>query len=555
MPKNLSSLSGRQGLTNNLFERLGELSAETGTPDPRDLEALADEFLIGKANTYGAATFYDFLKPENQGRKVYYCNGTACMTAGTQDNLKAELGKHFAKEEIGHICCLGRCHENGAFQLGDRNYSAQSPEQIAEVARSVESDRSDGSDRFNVAHHGTPVLTLPVGDTEAFYASFIESLSRTPDDLLNEIKTAGIRGRGGAGFPLGLKLESCKAVDNDTKFIVLNADEGDPGAYSDRYLLEQRPHAVLQGMMAAGYIVGAKWGVVYIRAEYPEAIKVVESAIADLQSRGLLGENIRDTGFDFDFKVITARGAYICGEETALLSSIEGQRPEVRVRPPYPTQEGLFNKPTVVNNVETLAAVPWILQNGGAAYKSIGTEKSTGTKLVCLDSYFNKPGMYEVDMGTPLATVIDELGGGFKSPVKAVQIGGPLGGIVPIHRIKDLTVDFESFAQNHFLLGHASVVSIPEDFPMIKYIEHLLEFTAAESCGKCFPCRLGSVRGHELCEKTQKEDYRIDEQLFDDLLHTLETGSLCALGGGVPLPIRNALEYFKDELAPYFTRN
>jgi len=558
MSRNLSHLSCRQGLTNNLFERIGDLAAESGTPEIRDLEALAEEFLIGKANTYGAATFYDFTKPENRGKKVYYCNGTACMTAGTQDALKAELGKHFAPDEIGHICCLGRCHENGAFQLNGHNYSAKSPEEIAALARSTRSDGSDGSDRsdrsdkYHVAHHGTPVLTLDTGELEAFYATLIDALARSPDELLDELKTSGIRGRGGAGFPLGLKLESCKNVPGDTKFIVLNADEGDPGAYSDRYLLEQRPHAVLQGMMAAGYIVGAQWGVVYIRAEYPEAIRIAETAIAELREHHLLGRNIRGTGFDFDFKVIAAKGAYICGEETALLNSIEGQRPEVRVRPPYPTQEGLFNKPTVVNNVETLAAVPWILKHGGAAYRAIGTEKSTGTKLVCLDSYFNRPGLYEVDMGTPLATVVNELGGGFKSPVKALQIGGPLGGIVPVHRIADLTVDFESFAQNGFLLGHASVVSIPEDFPMIQYIEHLLEFTAAESCGKCFPCRLGSVRGQELCEKAQSEEYRIDEQLFDDLLHTLETGSLCALGGGVPLPIRNALEYFKDELAPYF---
>jgi NADH-quinone oxidoreductase subunit F len=555
MSKNLSELSGRKSLTNNLFERLGELSTATGTPDPAALEALAKEFLIGKANTYGAATFYDFMKPENKGKKVYYCNGTACLTAGTQDGLKSELGKHFEESEIGHICCLGRCHENGAFQLGEKNHSAKSPEEIAEIAGSVPADLSAPSDRYHVGTHGTPVLTLETGDVEDFYAPFLATLGNSPDDLLNEIKTSGMRGRGGAGFPLGLKLDSCKVVENETKFIVLNADEGDPGAYSDRYLLEERPQAVLQGMMAAGFVVGAKWGVVYIRAEYPEAIRIVQAAIVDLTERGLLGKNIRDTGFDFEFKVITARGAYICGEETALLSSIEGQRPEVRVRPPYPTQEGLFNKPTVVNNVETLAAVPWIIRHGGAAYKAIGTDKSSGTKLVCLDSFFNQPGMYEVDMGTSLSLVIDELAGGFKSPVKAVQIGGPLGGMVPIHRIKDLTVDFESFAQNHFLLGHGSVVCIPEDFPMIKFIEHLLDFTAAESCGKCFPCRLGSVRGQELCEKAQGGDYKIDPTLFDDLLHTLETGSLCALGGCVPLPIRNALEYFKDELAPYFAKN
>jgi len=236
-----------------------------------------------------------------------------------------------------------------------------------------------------------------------------------------------------------------------------------------------------------------------------------------------------------------------------LINSIEGQRPEVRVRPPYPTQEGLFNKPTIVNNVETLAALHFILSEGGATYKSLGTEKSSGTKLVCLDSHFNKPGMYEVEMGTSLSEVVNELGGGFKSPVKAMQIGGPLGGIVPVSKIDNLTVDFESFAREGFLLGHASVVCIPEDFPMIKYIEHLFEFASYESCGKCFPCRLGTKRGQELAQKAQNEDYQIDRELMTDLLNTLEQTSLCAHGGGIPLPIKNALMYFDKELRQYFS--
>ncbi|MEI6490061.1 MAG: NADH-ubiquinone oxidoreductase-F iron-sulfur binding region domain-containing protein, partial [Bacteroidota bacterium] len=249
---------------------------------------------------------------------------------------------------------------------------------------------------------------------------------------------------------------------------------------------------------------------------------------------------------------IRAQGAYICGEETALLSSIEGQRPEVRVRPPYPTQQGLFNKPTVVNNVETLACIPFIIKNGGAKFAEIGRGKSTGTKLVSLDGFFNKPGIYEVDMGTPLSVVLNELGGGFKSAIKALHIGGPLGGLVPVDKINDLTIDFESFNQNGFLLGHASVVCIPESYPIIKYIEHLFQFTAHESCGKCFPCRLGSTRGYELVNKAMNSDYKIDRELFTDLITTMEIGSLCALGGGLPLPIRNAMQYFNDELKGYF---
>src|SRR5690606_30822566 len=218
----------------------------------------------------------------------------------------------------------------------------------------------------------------------------------------------------------------------------------------------------------------------------------------------------------------------------------------------YPAQQGLFNLPTVVNNVETLANLSWIMQNGGEAFAAIGSGKSTGTKLISLDGYFNKPGIYEVDMGTPLRVVVNELGGGFRKPVKAMHIGGPLGGLVPMSKINDLTIDFESFAKNGFLLGHASIVCIPEDFPILLYIEHLFEFTAHESCGKCFPCRLGSTRGKEMLEKARTSEYKIDRVLMDDLLETLEIGSLCMLGGGLPLPVKNALHYFEDELKSYF---
>jgi len=305
-------------------------------------------------------------------------------------------------------------------------------------------------------------------------------------------------------------------------------------------------------MLISGYVSNAHYGIIYIRAEYPESVQIVQDAIDAIRKEGLLGENINNSGFNFEFKIIQAQGSYICGEETALINSIEGQRPEVRVRPPFPAQKGLFNKPTTVNNVETLAAVHYIISNGGAAWKAIGTERSSGTKLICLDSFFNKPGMYEVEMGTPLAKVVNDCGGGFKSGVKALQIGGPLGGLVPVSKINDLTIDFESFANNGFLLGHASIVSIPDEYPIMKLIEHLFDFASYESCGKCFPCRLGTKRGQELSEKALSSDYKIDRKLFTDLLTTLEEGSLCAHGGGIPLPVRNALQYFDNELKQYF---
>ena len=548
MSENLSELSGRKGLENNLFDRMGKLAKAEGSPNNEELDTLAKEFLIGKSNTYGAVTFYDFLKPENKGKKVYVCNGTACVCAGTQEKVTTSLREHFNEDEIGHMTCLGRCHENAAFHYDGKNYSGDSLSGLSAIIEK----KLPHQDNYNIGAYKRKILTQDFTSIDTYYASFRDALKKDSASILEEIKTSDIRGRGGAGFPMGMKLEFCRKTDGDTKFIICNADEGDPGAYSDRYLLEKQPHSVLYGMLIAGYVTHAQWGVIYIRAEYPDSAEIIEKEIEILRNNGLLGENIEGSGFSFDLKIIRAQGSYICGEETALINSIEGQRPEVRIRPPYPAQRGLFNKPTIVNNVETLAALNFIIENGGDAWKKIGTEKSSGTKLVCLDSFFNNPGLYEVEMGTPLSVVVNDLGGGFKTPVKAMQIGGPLGGLVPVSKINALTLDFESFAENGFLLGHASIICIPESFPIITFLEHLFDFAAYESCGKCFPCRLGTKRGHELLQKANTSDYKINRSLFEDLLETLQEGSLCAHGGGIPLPVKNALHYFEDELQNYF---
>ncbi len=547
MSKNLSFLSGRKGLENNLFDRIGQSSEETGTPSAEDLKKLADEFLVGDATTLGAATFYDFMKPENKGKEIYICNGSTCMCAGTQDSLKEELEKHVSPDKIGHMTCLGRCHENSAFQYKGSNYSNLSKSEIKELF----SQSFRQKDRYKVGSLGQTILTNSTGDLKSYYSLLDKIFSLTPHEVLDEIKRSELKGRGGAGFPMGIKLDTCEKTVSDTKFIICNADEGDPGAYTDRYIMEERPHSLLLGMIITGYAVGAQWGVLYIRGEYPESTVIIEKAIKDLYDNGVLPLK-NDKGFTYQFKIIKAQGAYICGEETALINSIEGQRPEVRIRPPFPAVEGLFNKPTIVNNVETLANTPYILTNGGEAFKAIGTDFSTGTKLVSLDSFFNNPGIYEVEMGTSMKIILDDLGGGFKENVKALHIGGPLGGLVPIEKAYEMTLDYETFKNNGFLLGHASIVSIPETFPLIKYLHHLFEFTSFESCGKCFPCRLGAKRGAELIDRSINSDYKIDPELFDDLLDTLEQGSLCALGGGLPLPVKNALQYFDNELNRYF---
>lgn len=538
--KNIRSLSARKGLGDNLFENVARL-AEKGA-DPEDFQKLSRQYHIDDSVVFGTASFYDFTREEERKKKIRVCNGTACMVAGTQDQVKQWVNKEFPSEEIGHVACVGHCHKNSAIMYGGNTYSLSSQQHLQELIQAGENSKAPLLS-YEVDSNTTPVLTAPVDDPEAFFRQ-ARKVSQNPGQFISELKTSGLRGRGGAGFPFWFKLDAVAREKDKQKFVVCNADEGDPGAFSDMYLLEHQPLKVLYGMYASGIAIGAKSGVLYIRGEYPNSIRIVEESIAWLKEKDLLT--------DFEFKVIRGQGSYVCGEETALLSSIEGLRPEVRVRPPYPAQYGLFGKPTLLSNVETFANIHWILEHGGKEYASLGTQRSTGTKLVSFDGYFNRPGIFELEMGTPLTKAVYDMGRGFNEKVKAIQIGGPLGGIVPVEKIDELSLDFESFDQGGFLLGHASFVSIPESFPMIRYLEHLLKFTSDESCGKCYPCRIGSHRGYELVRKARIEDFRIDRQLFDDLIETLELGSLCALGGGVPLPLKNALTHFESELKAYF---
>ncbi|MDG1039561.1 MAG: NADH-ubiquinone oxidoreductase-F iron-sulfur binding region domain-containing protein [Polaribacter sp.] len=538
--KNIRTLSSRKELDDNLFENIAIASQEEDSKEK--LKALSKRFMIDDSVVLGTSTFYDFTREENKNKKVHVCSGTACMVANSQNNLHKNLEHLFNVEEVGHAACVGRCHTNNAFMYDDKTYNAATKEELDLIVISKEYQNNI----YKVAANTTPILTSKINDVATFY-QLAEAHKANSENVIQQLKISNLRGRGGAGFPFWFKLDAVVKENNKQKYIVCNADEGDPGAYSDMYLMEHQPHKVLFGMYMAGITVGANTGVLYIRGEYPDSIRIVNEAIEEIKEKNLVG--------NFKFKIIRGQGSYVCGEETALLSSIEGLRPEVRVRPPYPAQYGLYGKPTVLSNVETFANIHWILENGGDKYAALGTKQSTGTKLVSLDSFFNTPGMYEIEMGTPLQTIFDNFGGGFKSEIKGLQIGGPLGGIVPMHKVKDLTLDFESLNTNGFLLGHASFVSIPVDFPMIKFLEHLMEFTADESCGKCYPCRIGSHRGMEMLQKAQTSDYKIDKVLFDDLLETLEIGSLCALGGGIPLPLKNALQYFQEELKGYFTNN
>ncbi len=538
--KNIRALSSRKGLENNLFEKISELSKSDGSEE--EFQRLSKQFIVDDSVVFGTASFYDFIKEEERNKTIRVCNGTACMVAATQSKVQSLLEKNFNQENIGHVACIGHCHSNGAIMYKDHTYSVGSNEQLHKVL-SLEDNNRQIENIYHIQANTEPILTGEIDDLGEFF-KLADEYKDDKAKIISELKDAKLRGRGGAGFPFWFKLDAVSKENNDQKYIVCNADEGDPGAYSDMYLMEHQPFKVIFGMFLAGICVGADTGVIYIRGEYPNSIRLMEKAITYLNDHNQLK--------NFKFKIIKGQGSYVCGEETALLNSIEGLRPEVRVRPPYPAQYGLYGKPTVLSNVETFANIHWILKNSGKAYASLGTSQSSGTKLVSLDSFFNRPGIYEVEMGTPLEQVFNDFGKGLKDEIKAFQIGGPLGGIVPAEKISELHLDFESLNNAGFLLGHASVVSIPTSFPMVKFITHLLEFTAEESCGKCYPCRIGSHRGYEMLEKAQNEDYKIDRQLFDDLIETLEIGSLCALGGGVPLPIKNALQYFEPELKTYF---
>jgi NADH-quinone oxidoreductase subunit F len=541
--KNISNLSGRIGLKDNLFKKISENSLSNS---PKDIKDIAKEYNLGVSTLYGAESFYEFLRPSHREKKAFVCNGSACMCAGTQEKLKETLKSKLGDDKVGEMFCLGHCYENKAFHYDGENYAGNDIEKIDQI---IEGEKINQDKYFSKSFASTSFLMDDKLSTiEKFKDHLNVVLKKDKKEIIQSLLNSNLTGRGGAGFPTGMKWDFCSKAPGDKKYVICNADEGDSGAFSDRYLLEDQPLKVIFGMVMCGYVIGSNEGVLYIRGEYPKSIEAINGCINQLKQDGLLGENILGTNFSFDLNICIGQGAYICGEETALIASIEGRRAEVDVRPPFPVTEGLYKKPTVVNNVETLAAAAGILLNGAEKFSAIGNKKSAGTKLVCLDSFFNNPGIYEIEMGTPMKKIFEEIGGGYKEPVKAFQIGGPLGGVVPLSEIDNLNLDFQEFTAKGFMLGHASVVSIPKDFPMTEYIHHLFEFSAEESCGKCFPGRLGSYRGKEMFDQFKNKTAKIPLKLLNELLVTMQKGCLCALCGAIPTPIMNILKYFGDEM-------
>ena len=547
MSKNISKLSGRIGLRDNLFDEISRSSLNSDNGKGiKDIKEIAEKYKVGVSTIHGAESFYEFLRPSHREKKAFVCNGSACMCAGTQEPLKEKLKEKLGNDKVGEMFCLGYCYENHAFHYDGKNYAGEDIKKIDQIIKGEEINQ----EKFFSKSYATTSFLMDdkLSDLSKFKDQLSKFLKTEKSEIIKSLLSSNLTGRGGAGFPTGMKWDFCSKAKSDKKYVICNADEGDSGAYSDRYLLEDQPLKVIFGMVLCGYVIGGDEGVLYIRGEYPKSIEALNGSINSLKEAGLLGKNILGTDFSFDLNICIGQGAYICGEETALIASIEGRRAEVDVRPPFPVTEGLYKKPTVVNNVETLAAAAGILLNGAAKFSSIGNKKSAGTKLVCLDSFFNNPGVYEIDMGTSMKKVFYEIGGGLNKSVKAFQIGGPLGGVVPTKEIDNLNLDFQEFTAAGFMLGHASVVSIPSDFNMVDYIHHLFEFTAEESCGKCFPGRLGSYRGKEMFDQVKNKSAKIPLKLLNELLITMKKGCLCALCGAIPTPIMNILKYFGHEM-------
>ena len=373
--------------------------------------------------------------------------------------------------------------------------------------------------------------------------------SMSPQEVITEVTNSGLRGRGGAGFPTGIKWGFARKAPGMQKYIICNADEGDPGAFMDRGVLESDPHSVIEGMLLAGYAIGASEGYIYIRAEYPLAIQRLEIALAEAREAGFIGESILDYNFDFAIKIRQGAGAFVCGEETALIASVEGRRGMPRFRPPFPAHSGLWGKPTIINNVETLANLAWIILHGADAYNACGTEKSKGTKVFALAGKVAHGGLIEVPMGITLREIVFDIGGGTSTGLefKAIQIGGPSGGVIPAS-LSDTPVDYESVTKTGAIMGSGGLIVMDESSCMIDITKFFLNFTQEESCGKCTFCRLGTLRMLEILQRIAEGNGREgDIELLEELARNVKSASLCALGGTAPNPVLTTIKYFRDE--------
>lgn len=514
---------------------------------------------------------------------VLICNGTGC-TASKSPEIMAKLEKALAAKgiekevKIVKTGCFGLCEKGPILVVYPEGatYCHVTPENIEEivnehlvkgrivkhlllgdkdaedVARSL--DNVDFFSRqFRIALRNCGVINPEVIDeyiAKDGYAALAKALTEmTPQQVIEEIKKSGLRGRGGGGFSTGLKWQFAAKEVNDQKYVCCNADEGDPGAFMDRSILEGDPHTLIEAMAIAGYAIGSNQGYIYVRAEYPIAVKRLQIAINQAREYGLLGKNIFDTDFSFDLDIRLGAGAFVCGEETALMTSIEGHRGEPRTRPPFPAVKGLWEKPTILNNVETYANIPVILLKGADWFNTIGTEKSKGTKVFAIGGKINNTGLVEIPMGTTLKEVVYDIGGGIPKgkKFKAAQTGGPSGGCIPAEHM-DVPIDYDNLIALGSMMGSGGLIVMDEDNCMVDIAKFFLEFTVDESCGKCPPCRIGTKRMYEILERiTSGKGEEGDIEKLEVLAESIKQGALCGLGQTAPNPVLSTLKYFRDE--------
>ncbi len=514
---------------------------------------------------------------------VLVCGGTGCTSSGSQKIVEAlekeiKANKLETEVQIVKTGCFGLCalgpvmivYPEGTFY--SRVNAEDIPEIVSEhlvkgrvVTRLIYDEtvsesgiKSLNETNFYKRQHRIALRNCgvinPENIDEYIGCNGYEALGKvltemTPDDVIQTLLDSGLRGRGGGGFPTGLKWKLAKGNDADQKYVCCNADEGDPGAFMDRSILEGDPHVVLEAMAIAGYAIGANQGYIYIRAEYPIAVKRLEVAIAQAREYGLLGKNIFGTDFSFDIGLRLGAGAFVCGEETALMTSIEGHRGEPRPRPPFPAQKGLFGKPTILNNVETYANIPQIILNGSEWFASMGTEKSKGTKVFALGGKITNTGLVEIPMGTTLREVVEEIGGGIPNgkKFKAAQTGGPSGGCIPAEHF-DIPIDYDNLISIGSMMGSGGLIVMDEDTCMVDIAKFFLEFTVDESCGKCTPCRVGTKRLLEMLTKITKGQATLEDiDKMEELCYYIKDNSLCGLGQTAPNPVLSTLKYFRDE--------